>query len=129
MKTLIVVSLLAFCVLGAMMTPVAAQQATGPICLQIVEFAEVVELFALPTGGGQMILTGRSLTYNDAYTGSGYVEGINVIFTLVSGSLPGMLSGVIIKDTGDGIAGVTFADNNQTQLVALKSFAPPCVLE
>jgi hypothetical protein len=129
MKTPIVVSLLAFCVLGATMTPVAAQQAIGPVCLQIVEFAEVVEFFALPTGGGQMILTGKSLTYSDAYSGSGYVDDINVFFTFSSGSLPGLLAGVLIKNSGDGIGSVTYADNNQVQLLSFKTFAPPCVLK
>jgi hypothetical protein len=126
MKTLIVVSVLAFCVLGAMMTPVAAQQATGPICLEIVEFAEVVELFVLSTGGGQLILTGKSLTYGDAYSGAGYVEGPDVFFTFFSGLLPGMLQGKLTIDTGDGIGTVVFADTNQIENLTFKSFAPPC---
>ena len=129
MKTLIVVSLLAFCVLGAMMTPVAAQQATGPRCLQIVEFAELVEFFVLPTGGGQLILTGKSLTYGDAYSGSGYVDGPDVAFTFFRGLLPGMLQGSIKISTGDGIGTVIYADNNQIQELTFKSFAPPCVLK
>jgi hypothetical protein len=129
MKTPIVVSLLAFCVLGATMTPVAAQQAIGPICLQIVEFAEVVEFFVLPTGGGQMMLTGKSLTYVDTYSGSGYIDGKFLTFTVFSGLLPGMLGGILDITTGDGFGAVTFADNNQTQDLEFKSFAPPCVLQ
>lgn len=129
MKTLIVVLLLAFCVLGVMATPVAAQQAIGPICLRIVEFAEVVEFFLLPTGGGQMIMTGKSLTYADAYSGSGYVDDVAFVFTFSSGSLPGLVAGLIVKNSGDGLASVTYADNNQIQLVELKAFAPPCVLQ
>ena len=129
MKTLIGVSLLAVCVLGAMVTPVAAQQAIGPVCLQIVEFAELVEFFVLPTGGGQLILTGKSLTYSDAYSGSGYVDGINFFFTFFSGSLPGLLTGVLIKNTGDGIGAVTYADNDQIQELSFKAFGPPCVLK
>src|SRR5262245_58133343 len=107
MKTLIGVSLLAFCVLGAMMTPVAAQQAVGPFCLQIVEFAEVVELFVLPTGGGQMILTGRSRTYVDTYSGSAYLDGKFLTFTIFSGLLPGMLGGILDTTSGDGFGAVT----------------------
>ena len=128
MKTLIVVSLLAFCVLGAMMAPGAAQ-AAGPFCLQIVEFAEVAELFTLSTGGGQLILTGKSLTYGDAYSGSGYIEGADVFFTFFSGLLPGMLQGSLKLATGDGIGTVIFVDNNQIQELTFKSFGPPCVLK
>ena len=129
MKTLIVVSLLACCVLGVMMTPVAAQQATGPVCLQIVEFAEAVEFFVLSTGGGQLILTGKSVTYGDAYSGAGYIEGGNVFFTFFSGLLPGMLQGSLKLATGDGIGTVIYADNNEIQELTFKSFAPPCVLK
>jgi hypothetical protein len=129
MKTLIVVSLLAFCVLGALMTPVAAQQITGPRCLQIVEFGELVEFFVLPTGGGQLILTGKSITYGDAYSGSGYVDGTDVVFSFFSGLLPGLLQGQVTISTGDGTGTVIFVDNNQIQELTFKSFAPPCVLK
>jgi hypothetical protein len=111
------------------MTPVAAQQAAGPRCLQIVEFAELVEFFVLPTGGGQLILTGKSLTYGDAYSGSGYVSGPDFFFTFFSGLLPGLLQGSIKISTGDGIGTVIYADNNQIQELTFKSFAPPCVLK
>jgi hypothetical protein len=126
-----VASVLAFCVLGATMTPVAAQQAIGPVCLQIVEFAEVVELFVLPTGGGQAILTGKSLTYEDTYSGSVHstLGGEFLTFTFFSGLLPGMLGGILQVTTGDGFGIVTFADNNQTQNLEFKAFAPPCVLQ
>ena len=40
----------AVAVLGVMTTPAEAQ-AAGPICLQVVEFGEIAEFFALPTGG------------------------------------------------------------------------------
>jgi hypothetical protein len=129
MKMLIVVSLLASGVLGATLTPVAAQQAIGPSCLQIVEFAELVEFFVLPTGGGQLILTGKSLTYGDAYSGSGYLAGPDVNFTFFSGLLPGMLQGTIKIATGNGIGTVVYADNNQIQELTFKSSAPPCVLK
>jgi hypothetical protein len=131
MKTPIVASLLALCVLGATMTPVAAQQASGPVCLQIVEFAEVIELFVLPTGGGQAILTGKSLTFEDSYSGSAAVilDGEFITFTAVNGFLPGMLGGILQTTTGDGFGTVTFADNNQTQNLEFKAFAPPCVLQ
>jgi hypothetical protein len=128
MKSLIVVSLLALVVLGSM-TPVTAQQATGPSCLQIVEFAEVVEFFVLRTGGGQLILTGKSLTYGDAYSGAGYIDGADVNFTFFSGLLPGMLQGSLKLATGEGIGTVVYADNNQIQELTFKSFAPPCVLK
>jgi len=129
MKTLIVVSLLAFWVLGATVTPVAAQLATGPRCLQIVEFAEVVEFFVLFTGGGQLILTGKSLTFGDAYSGAGYVDGADVVFSFFSGLLPGMLQGRVTIATGDGSGTIIYADNSQIQELTFKSFAPPCVLK
>ena len=129
MKTLIGVSVLAFCLLGAMMTPVAAQQGTGPRCLQIVEFSELVEFFLLPTGGGQLILTGKSITFGDAYSGSGYVDGPDVVFSFFSALLPGMLQGRVTQSTGDGTGTVIFVDNNQIQELTFKFFAPPCVLK
>jgi len=128
MKTLIVVSLLAFCVLGAMMAPVAAQ-AAGPFCLQIVEFTEVAELFALSTGGGQLILTGKSLTYGDAYSGAGYVDGTDFVFTLSSGLLPGVMEGKLKIGTGNGLGSVTFVDNDESRELTFKFFAPPCVIQ
>ena len=128
MKTLIVVSLLAFCVLGAMMTPVAAQ-AAGPFCLQVLEFGDVAEVFALPTGGGQLILTGKSLTFADAYSGAGYVDGTDFVFTLSSGLLPGFMEGRLNIGTGDGLGSITFVDNNEIQGLTFKFFAPPCEIQ
>jgi hypothetical protein len=94
MKALILVGSLTLCLLGAMTTPAAAQ-ASGPRCLSIVEFEEVAQFFTLPTEGGQYILTGQSLTFSDAYTGSGYLTtGLtagNFVFSLASGLLPGVL--------------------------------------
>jgi hypothetical protein len=94
-----------------------------------VEFAEVVEFFVLSTGGGQLILTGKSLTYGDAYSGSGYVDGPDVVFTFFSGLLPGILQGRLTMSTGDGIGTVIYIDNNQIQELTFKSSAPPCVLK
>jgi hypothetical protein len=112
MKTLMVVGLLAFCLLGVMAAPVAAQ-VIGPTCLNIVEFEETARFFALPTGGGQLILTGHSLTFGDAYSGSGYVSGVQFVFTLASGLLPGLLEGTIDLSTNQGAGSVTFADTSE----------------
>jgi hypothetical protein len=65
------------------------------------EFAEAVQLFALSTGGGQFILAGKSLTYGDAYSGSGYVDGASLAFSFFSGLLPGMLQGTLTLATGE----------------------------
>jgi hypothetical protein len=92
-----------------------------------VEFAELLELFVLPTGGGQFILTGKSPTYGDSYSASLYVEGTEVLFTAFSGLLPGMLSGTLT--IGNGFGAVIVVDTNQIQELTLKSFAPPCVLK
>jgi hypothetical protein len=128
MKVMIVMSLVAFCVLGVMTAPAAAQ-ATGPFCLQIVEFGEVAEFFALPTGGGQLILTGKSLTFGDAYSGAGYAEGNDFVFTLTTGLLPGVMEGAINVGTGDGLGSITFVDTSEIQALTFKSFGPPCVLQ
>jgi hypothetical protein len=128
MKTLIVVSLLAFCVLGVMTAPAAAQ-AAGPFCLQMVEFGEVAEFFALATGGGQLILTGKSLTFGDAYSGAGYVDGSDFVFTLKSGLLPGIMEGTLALGTGQGLGSITFVDTNEIQGLTFKFFTPPCVIQ
>jgi hypothetical protein len=128
MKALIAVSLLVFCVFGVMTAPATAQ-AAGPFCLQIVEFGEVAEFFALATGGGQLILTGKSLTFGDAYSGSGYLEGGDFAFTLTSGLLPGVLEGAITLGTGAGLGSITFIDTSEIQALTFKFFAPPCVLQ
>lgn len=128
MKTLIAVSLLVFGLLGVM-TDRAAAQASGPMCLQIVELKEITRFFSLPTGGGQAILTGESLTYGDAYTGSGYVVGNEFVFSLASGLLPGVLEGVLSLDTGKGFGSVTYADTGEIQTLSYAAFSPPCVLQ
>jgi hypothetical protein len=128
MKTLIAVSLVVFCVLGVMTAPASAQ-ATGPFCLQIVEFGEVAEFFALFTGGGQMILTGKSLTFGDAYSGAAYVEGTDLAFTLTSGLLPGILEGAINWSTGEGLGSITYVDTSEIQGLTFKTSSPPCVLQ
>jgi hypothetical protein len=127
MKTPIVVILLGLCLLAATNGPAFAQ-ASGPTCLHIVEFAEVVRLFALPTGGGQAILTGESVTFGDAYSGSGYVTGNSFVFTLVSGLLPGLLEGTLNLGTGTGSGSATLSDTGDIQSLSYSAFAPPCVL-
>jgi hypothetical protein len=72
MNALIAVSLLVFGLLGVM-TDRAAAQASGPTCLHIVEFEEIAQFFSLPTGGGQAILTGESITFG-ALRGSEWVK-------------------------------------------------------
>lgn len=125
MKTLIAVSLLAFCVLNAIAAPAVAQ-VMGPVCLRIGEFGEIAQFFALPTDGGHMILTGQSLTSGGAYSGSGYVAGTDFTFTLTSGLLPGVMEGVLNLDTGEGVGTVTYADTNAVQPLSYSSFPPPC---
>jgi hypothetical protein len=125
MKTLIAVSLLAFCGVGVMTAPVAAQ-VSGPHCLFITELEEVAQFFALPTAGGQAILTGQSITFEDAYTGSGYIRGNDFIFSLASGLLPGLLEGIVNLTTGQGLGSITFADTGEIQSLTYSTFAPPC---
>jgi opacity protein-like surface antigen len=127
MKALIVASLLAFCLLGWMAAPAAAQ-VVGPLCLRIVEFGEIAQVFALPTGGGQMIVTGKSLTFGDAYTGAGYLEGTDFAFTLATGLLPAVLEGGLNLNTGQGQGSITFVDTSEIQNLTYAIFSPPCVL-
>ena len=127
MKTLIAVSLLVFGLLGVM-TDRAAAQVSGPTCLHIVEFQEIGQFFVLPTGGGQVIVTGESLTFGDAFTGSGYVKGNEFVFSLASGLLPGLLEGVISLNTGKGSGSVTYADTGEIQTLSYSAFSPPGVL-
>jgi hypothetical protein len=124
MKALIVVSLLVFLVLG--MSAPGVAQVSGPRCLQIVEFTEVAQFFTLPTGGGQFILTGQSLTFGDAYTGSGYLAGGDFVFTFASGLLPGLFEGTINVSTGQGSGSATFSDSGKIQFLTYKLFPPPC---
>jgi hypothetical protein len=126
MRTLILVGSFAFFLLGAMMTPAAAQVG-GPRCLRIVEFDEVAQFFTLPTGGGQFILTGQSLTFGDAYTGSGYLAAGNFVFSFASGLLPGLFEGILDVTTGEGNGSVTFSDNNEIRPLSYVLFSPPCV--
>jgi hypothetical protein len=125
MRTLIVVSTLALCLLGLTTAPAGAQ-ATGPICLRIVEFEEVAQFFALATGGGQLILTGENITFGDAYGGAGYLIGNDFVFSVVSGLLPGLLEGVVSLGTGQGFGSITFADTGKIESVTYATFAPPC---
>lgn len=127
MKTLIAGSLLALCLLGTMTAPAQAQP-IGPVCLEIVEFAEITEFFALPTGGDQLVLTGKSITFGDAYSGAGYIDGNDLIFSLSSGLLPGLLEGIINLSTGQGTGSITFADTGEIEALSYSIFSPPCVL-
>ena len=128
MKTAIAASLLVFGLVGAMVDRVAAQAASGPTCLHIVEFGEVAQFFSLPTGGGHAILTGESLTFGDAYTGAGYAKGNEFVFSLAAGLLPGVLEGVIHLNTGKGFGSVAYADTGEIQPLTYSAFSPPCVL-
>ncbi len=125
MRTLIVVSTLVLGLFGLMTAPAAAQ-ATGPICLRIVEFDEVAQFFALATGGGQLVLTGENITFGDAYSGAGYLIGNDFVFSVVSGLLPGLLEGVINLGSRQGFGSITFADTGKIESVTYATFAPPC---
>jgi len=125
MKTLIVVSTLALSLLG-MRTAPAGAQATGPFCLRIVEFEEVAQFFLLPTAGGQVIMTGENISFGDAYSGAGYVNGSNFVFSVMSGLMPGLLEGVINTGTGQGFGTATFSDTGLIQNVTYAAFSPPC---
>jgi hypothetical protein len=125
MKTLVVVNALVLCLLGLMTAPAEAQ-ATGPVCLRIVEFGEVARFFALATGGGQVILTGENLSFGDAYSGAGYFTDDDFVFSVVSGLLPGLLEGVINQNTGQGAGSISFTDTGQTESVTYTAFTPPC---
>jgi hypothetical protein len=127
MKTAIAVSLLACCVLGALTAPAAAQL-LGPHCVEIVEFGEVAEFFGLGTGNGQLIVTGKSLTFGDAYTGASYIEGSIIAFTLAIGMLPAVLEGAINLSNGQGLGSITFIDTSESQSLTYRLFSPPCVL-
>jgi hypothetical protein len=74
------------------------------------------------------ILTGESITFGDAYTGSGYAVGNEFVFTLASGLLPGVLEGVLNLNTGKGFGSVTYADTGEIQTLSYSAFSPPCVL-
>jgi hypothetical protein len=127
MKLPIAVSLLVCCVFGAMTAPAGAQL-LGPHCLEIVEFGEVAEFFGLGTGKGQLIVTGKSLTFGDAYTGSSYIEGNVLAFTLAIGIVPAVLEGAINLSNGQGLGSITFIDTSEAQALTYRLFSPPCVL-
>jgi hypothetical protein len=122
----ILVCALTVCLLGAIITPAAAQVG-GPRCLRMVEFEEIAQFFTLPTGGGQYILTGQSLTFGDAYSGSGYLTAGRFVFSFASGLLPGLLEGVINVGTGQGSGSVTFSDTGEIRALNYVLFSPPCV--
>jgi hypothetical protein len=127
MKVPIAVSLLACCVLGAMTAPAVAQT-TGPHCVEIVEFGEVAEFFGLGTGKGQLIATGKSITFGDAYTGASYIEGNVIVFTLAIGLVPAVLEGQINLSNGQGHGSIIFLDTSEGQALTYRLFSPPCVL-
>jgi hypothetical protein len=128
MKALIVVSLLALCLLG-LMTASASAQAGGPVCLRIIEFDEIAQFFFLPTGGGQVVLTGMSVTFGDAYSGSGYVSGNEFTFSLSSGLLPGLLEGVVNLASNEGAGSATFADTGDNLPLTYSISSPPCAVQ
>lgn len=125
MKAAIIVTMLVVLAAGPVVDGAAAQ-VVGPFCLYVTAFDEHVEMFALPTAGGQYILTGRSLTFGDAYSGSGYAEGDLAEISLVSGLAPATVQATLALGTGSGSGFMTFLDNGEIVDTGYEMYPSPC---
>jgi hypothetical protein len=125
MKTPITVTVLVLLAAGPLVGAAAAQ-AASPFCLYVTAFDEHVEMFALPIGGGQYVLTGRSLTFGDAYSGSGYAEGDLAEISLVSGLAPATVQATLALSTGGGDGFITFLDSGDIVDTGYEAYSPPC---
>jgi hypothetical protein len=125
MKTVITMTMLVLLAAGPLVGAASAQ-AVIPFCLFGVAFDEHVEMFALPTGGAQYVLTGRSLTFGDAYSGSGYAEGDLAEISLVSAFAPATVQATLTLSTGIGNGFITLLDIGEIVDTAYELYAPPC---
>jgi hypothetical protein len=78
----------------------------GPFCMTLDLFSDRLELFALPTGGGQFLLTVHNVNFPNSYVGSLVVLGGELIFTFVTGRVDNAaavtFSGVLNAGTFSG---------------------------
>jgi hypothetical protein len=81
MRRLGLAMLLALWLLSRGHHPVGAAEPLGPFCMTLDVFADRLEVFALPNGGGQFLLSVRNVNFPDAYVGSAVVSGTELIFT------------------------------------------------
>jgi hypothetical protein len=109
MRTRLVALVLTLAVLGFDPAPAIAVDPAGPFCLTRAPFGDVLELFVLPSGGPNVLLSGRlgPEATGIPLAGSGYVSGGSFRFS-VSGqtaATPGRLfvaDGVLSLATGGG---------------------------
>lgn len=67
--------------------PAEAADPLGPFCVTLDVFADRLEIFALPNGAGQFLLSVRNVDFPNAYVGNATVSGSDLIFTFVSGQV------------------------------------------
>jgi hypothetical protein len=86
MRTVACSILCALALLAGGPDPAAAADPVGPFCLTLDAFVDRIELFLLPNGTAQFVLTGRDVSFPDSYGGSAIVNGNDFIFSLFGGN-------------------------------------------
>jgi hypothetical protein len=87
MRTRFLGILLMLALLGGGRESVEAADPLGPFCMTLDAFADRLELFALPNGGGQFLLSVRNVSFPNTYAGSLIVNGPDLIFSFISGNV------------------------------------------
>jgi hypothetical protein len=93
MRTFIVIVGLTLVMLGLAAPPVSAAEPIGPLCLGLETFRDSFELFLVPAGGPNFVLSGRNRGSGGPVIGSGHLRQGEFIFYFLTPALnnPGLV--------------------------------------
>jgi len=108
MRVLLIALVLAVAALG-LNTGSALAQPIGPVCANVVggTINETVQVFALPSGGANFLISGKNLNGSVPLSGSGFLSGTAFTFVAIghgsieAGSLR-VFEGIVGTVTGSG---------------------------
>lgn len=83
MRALVMIAAIALVLVAGLSVPADAIDPIGPLCLRYTPFDNFpTTLYALPMGGGQLLLTGTG--FGASFTGSAFVNGNQLVLSLFS---------------------------------------------
>jgi hypothetical protein len=114
MHRLTVIVGLVITVLGFLFSPATAADPIGPACFVFHAFPGSYELFFLPSGGENFVITGRHRQRGTAVTGSGFLDGQSFVFYLFASECRscGATAGAVLANPGTGLVFEGFIDSN-----------------
>jgi hypothetical protein len=92
-RALLVIAGLIIAVLGLAAPPASAAGPIGPVCLGLETFRDSFEIFLLPSGGSNFVLSGHNLSGGGPVVGSGRLDRGEFVFYFLTPALnnPGLV--------------------------------------